>query len=146
MHPHLSNLCHFKAVFFQRAALCTLAWPERSGACHWSKGRHVPAFGWPAESRLFLDWIARPVVRKGVAAWNREVRKLLLNLVWARTLTTTQTSHFSKLRYTKAKRSTIISSSWKCEWKNDSKWYPIRWSEYQWKKGWMWFRKCKCRI
>lgn len=65
----LQNLCHFKAVFFQRAAMCTLAWLERSGACHWERRSHDRQSGWPDESLLDLDCPARPSAEKGVVAW-----------------------------------------------------------------------------
>jgi len=40
----------FSLVFFQRAAMCTLAWSERSGACHWERRSNVRQSGWPIAS------------------------------------------------------------------------------------------------
>ena len=68
-NPHSQNLCHFKAVFFHWAVKRTLAFLERSGACHWAWLGNVGQAGWLIVSCLSPDWIVRPVMRKGAAAW-----------------------------------------------------------------------------
>ena len=74
-NPHPPNLCHFKAVFFHWATKRTLACSGGSDACHWTKLGNACGVGWPIESCLPLDWVARPVAEKGVVARDLPVRQ-----------------------------------------------------------------------
>ena len=69
MHPRFQKLCHFKAVFSQRATKRTLACSVESGACRWMMLGNVSGVGRLIESLLDHDYPARPVMQKGAVAW-----------------------------------------------------------------------------